>query len=118
MAAAFARSASTDAGAHSRLSRSTTSVGMVWAPLDPYCFRYAGAWLFWSGATSTWPDCRAVRNWLLVSGTRRTSSYARPASLSARSSMTPCACPCDEASLRPLKSPVVRMSLPGLVAKR
>ncbi|CAM5251040.1 hypothetical protein SALBM311S_04015 [Streptomyces alboniger] len=67
---------------------------------------------------STWPDCSAVRNWLLVNGTSCTSSYASPAFFNARSRTTPCAWPCENASFLPLKSSTVRMSLPGLVAKR
>ena len=103
-AAAFAESFSTEAGAHSRLSRSTTSVWMLRAPFAPYCWKYAGAWLMASGAMSTWPDCRAVRNWLLVSGTSSTSSYASPAFFNARRSTTPWACPWEKASFLPLKS--------------
>jgi hypothetical protein len=68
-----------------------------------------------SGATSTWPAWRAVRNWLLVSGTSSTSDWSMPASASARSSTTPCACPWENASFLPSKSSTLRMSLPGLV---
>lgn len=67
---------------------------------------------------STWPDWRAVKNWLLVSGTSFTSEYAMPACLRARSRTTPWAWPCEKASFLPLKPWTSLMSLPGLVAKR